>query len=266
MKRLKELEQRNPEWLPWLGVVGEVIAADGRDWESAVPRCVAPPHELAPLLAGSVLEVDGVAAARLLQKLIHLSGCGRRGLEEADAREAFRAALNRDDERLRARARSVELDPDRFRAVAALLPQPFLRACNRGLRGALPRGWSQGYCPLCGAWAALAEICGVERVRYLRCGECGSAWRVHGLSCTYCGLTNHDVLGSLVAQGAPAKATLEICGRCRGYLKAFNRLSPSAPEDVVLEDLASVELDLAALERGYRRPEGPGHRLDVTLA
>jgi hypothetical protein len=33
----------------------------------------------------------------------------------------------------------------------------------------------------------------------------------------------------------------------------------------MLDDLASVDLDVAALERGYRRPQGPGYALDVTL-
>jgi hypothetical protein len=33
----------------------------------------------------------------------------------------------------------------------------------------------------------------------------------------------------------------------------------------MLDDLASVDLDVAALEQGYRRPQGPGYSLDVTL-
>jgi hypothetical protein len=34
---------------------------------------------------------------------------------------------------------------------------------------------------------------------------------------------------------------------------------------VILDDLASVDLDVAALEQGYRRPPGPGYAVDVAL-
>jgi hypothetical protein len=33
----------------------------------------------------------------------------------------------------------------------------------------------------------------------------------------------------------------------------------------MLEDLASVHLDVAAIEQGYTRPAGAGYPLDVTL-
>ena len=42
---------------------------------------------------------------------------------------------------------------------------------------------------------------------------------------------------------------------CRGYLKAVASLGALAPELLPLEDLGSVELDVAALEREYHRPE-----------
>ena len=42
---------------------------------------------------------------------------------------------------------------------------------------------------------------------------------------------------------------------------AANAFQPNEPEALVLDDLASVHLDLAALERGYRRPSGAGYRL-----
>jgi FdhE protein len=265
MTRLEELERANPEWGPWLSVLARVVAADAQPWRRSIPCCFNERHPAAPLLAGCVLEVDGMAAAGLLEKLLHAAGCTGQGVDASAARDLFHAALNRDDARLKARASAAQADPEAYRAIAALLPQPFLRACNAQLSGVLPKAWPFGYCPLCGAWAAFAEICGVERARYLRCPECGSAWRMHGLACTYCGLTKHEDLGSLVPEGPAVKASLEICRRCRGYLKAFRRLSVCPSADVMLEDLASVELDLVALERGFRRPERPGHALGVRM-
>lgn len=148
------------------------------------------------------------------------------------------------------------LDPDRA-------PIPLLHACRRRWREAVPKAWARGYCPVCGGWPAFAETCGVERNRYLRCVRCGSAWRAHGLACPFCANADHQALGSLVPEdGKPAWA-IETCSRCRGYLKSFTRLSVSDPVQALLEDLGSVELDLAAEQRGFRRPRGSGDALHV---
>ena len=52
----------------------------------------------------------------------------------------------------------------------------------------------EGYCPVCGAWPAFAEMRGIERSRYLRCGRCGGGWQAQCLSCSYCGMTDHEEL------------------------------------------------------------------------
>jgi len=136
---------------------------------------------------------------------------------------------------------------------------PLLHACRR--RWPVPAGWAKSYCPICGAWPAFAEVCGVERQRFLRCTRCGCAWQAHALSCPFCATNDHGALASLVVEDdAPARA-IEVCLECRGYLKVFTRLRPGEPADAVLDDLASIELDLAAQERGYRRPPGAGYGL-----
>jgi hypothetical protein len=43
-------------------------------------------------------------------------------------------------------------------------------------------------------------------------------------------------------------------------------VQPLAPWAILLDDLRTVHLDVAALERGYRRPERPGYQLDVRIA
>lgn len=149
-------------------------------------------------------------------------------------------------------AQAAGLDP-------AQAPLALLYACRRRWAAAVPPSWSRGYCPICGAWPGFAEVCGVERVRYLRCVRCGAAWRSHAPACAFCGNADHGTLGSLVAADASPGWAIEVCQRCRSYLKAFTRLTVGAPESAILEDLGSVELDLAAEARGYRRPPGTGH-------
>ena len=245
MKRLDELRRRNPEWTPWLDPVAAVLRAlDDPEWDNAVP----PPQAAVPLLVPARVKVERQALERLCESVMPGS--------PADAPAVFRAALEGDEARLAALA--GDADPDAFRAVAALLPVPLLHACARRWAARIPGGWAKGYCPVCGHWPAFAEVCGVERTRALRCGQCGSAWRMHSLTCAYCGLADHERLASLVPEQPMASAALEVCNRCRGALKVLTRLRPCSPAEVMLEDLASVELDLAAAERGYRRPDGRG--------
>jgi len=205
MTTLHELEQRNPEWRPWLQGMQKMLAELGDPaWDAQVPPLPSPAR-------GSPL------------------------------------------------AAAAGLDP----AATALA---LLHACRRCWADAIPRDWGHGYCPLCGAWPGFAELCGVERTRYLRCVRCGAGWRAHGLSCAFCGNTDHKTLGSLVAADAePSKWTIEVCHRCRGYLKAFTRLTVGEPAQAMLDDLGSVELDLAAQERGFRRPPGTGHGSGVAV-
>ena len=77
-------------------------------------------------------------------------------------------------------------------------------------------------------------------------------------------MNDHEGLVSLVPETG-ASRVIEACKRCLGYVKAFTTLEGSAPEKVILDDLASVDLDVAAVEQGYKRPQGPGYILDVTI-
>jgi formate dehydrogenase maturation protein FdhE len=56
-----------------------------------------------------------------------------------------------------------------------------------------------------------------------------------------------------------------VCERCKGYLKVGNAFDPPPPELVAFDDLASVHLDVAAIERGYQRPTGTGYTIEISL-
>jgi hypothetical protein len=49
-------------------------------------------------------------------------------------------------------------------------------------------------------------------------------------------------------------------------VKTCTTLQPTPPAEVIAADLASVEFDLAAAQRGYRRPPGSGFPLRASLA
>jgi len=100
-------------------------------------------------------------------------------------------------------------------------------------------------------WRKFADLDGA---RIFRCGCCGSDWRTEWLRCPFCGESDHEKLGSLVSADRLERHGIEVCDGCRGYLKTFTTLTAILPGDVLLEDLATLALDMAALERDYRRP------------
>jgi FdhE protein len=271
---LNALKRQRPEWQPWLVVVEEVLRETAAPaWDTAVPTDALAGSGPAPFLAGAMCDLPARSLRRLWDRLIRTAS--RSGtpnmatLQSALSMEVeplalFTAAVCHDVEPINGVAVRSGADPDALHAVAALLPVPFLQACNRRWASARVESWVEPYCPVCGAWPALAEVRGIERSRCFRCGRCGGAWHARALSCPYCGMRDHDELVSLVPEKERANAVIDACKGCRGYIKTFTRLQGTQPDAVMIEDLASVDLDLAALDQGYRRPAGVGYPLTIT--
>ena len=59
---------------------------------------------------------------------------------------------------------------------------------------------------------------------------------------------------------------VETCATCRGYWKTRTVLRALAPDVLLLEDARSIELDIAAVERGFRRPAGGGYAVRIRIA
>ena len=270
--RLERLGREHPEWRPWLGVLGRTLReASGSAWAAAVPPRPVDPAPGRPLLAGAQLRVDGALARRWVRALFDTAAEAagpeaRRGrLETADALAVLEAALRQDAPGLAALSRRHGWSREAFHAVAALAALPVLQAVGRRWARHVPAGWRGGCCPLCGAWPTLAEVRGIERSRRLRCARCGSDWAIEPLRCVYCDNRDHARLGRLVEEEGGERRQVETCAACRGYLKTLATLEAGPASEVILDDLASVELDVAALDQGFARPPGPGCALDVRV-
>jgi len=271
---IHDLGRQRPEWQPWLSVVQQVLreTADIK-WDAVIPDRAEPPENRAPVLAGALITLESSWLGRWTQHLIGTASSGTEKMatlkgvsrKAIDTLSLFKAALRLDEATLKQIAVTCDAEPEAFQAVAALLPLPFLHACNRRWANSLPQGWVEGYCPVCGSWPAFAEVRGIERSRYFRCGRCASAWPVNCLVCAHCGMTDHEQLVSLVPEQGGNSRVIEACKRCLGYVKTFTTLQASPAPRVILNDLASVDLDIAAVEHGYQRPQGTGYRFEVTV-
>jgi FdhE protein len=272
---LETLKQIRPEWTPWLSVVTEIWEqASDPVWDAMVPsRASAVPSPL-PLLANAAIvlpsDVLGRGLTRLLQRA---SACGSATMATLDrllhvgpdAPALFAASVCQDQEVVQEIAASIDADREALQAVVALLCVPFLQACYRQWVTVIPENWTAPYCPICASWPAFVEVRGIERTRYARCGRCGAEWYARLLHCLYCGNRDHEQLPTLVPQSVAPTSAIEACTQCLGYIKTLTKLQGCSPGSVYLQDLASVDLDIAALDAGYRRPHGAGCRLAVTV-
>lgn len=271
---LEDLGRKHPEWKPWLSVIATVCReTENPKWDTFVPGTIDPPNKV-PALAGATVIVDVEEIRSWIQGIIRIaaqSGAPRmttmKRLTSARFNEAalFRASVCYDIQQIAELANPLDIDADALQAVGAVIAMPFLHACNRRLSPAQAHSWTEGFCPICGGWPAFAEMRGIERSRYSRCGRCAAEWQVHCLSCTYCGNTDHNELISLRPENSSSTWVIDACNRCLGYLKSFTTLQATPAARIILDDLASVEFDVAALEQGYRRPQGTGYSIDVQV-
>ena len=262
--RLDALERAHPEWRPWAELLRVTFhAAADPTSDRLLPddgRHVPVPGD--PLLHGREVRVDSARLERRLERLGELVGLNR---VVPDVLEVGRAAVRQDDEAMERAALVSATDPGVLETIANLAVWPLLQACGRELQARIPPGWTRGYCPVCGAWPVLAELRGLERARCLRCGRCGADWRRPWLACVYCDERDHERLGSLVVVGRLEGRTVETCASCHGHLKSHTPLLALAPPELLVADLETVELDVAAWERGFQRPSRPGYAISLRL-
>ena len=266
-----------PETAPWLSVLSAVLEeATAPAWDAVAANTTlqAKLPSGTPLLAEAHIPIDARFAGRWVRRVLVLAGdvgpetvTLRAAASDSslDAPRFLEAAVNADGDHLDAIAQSLAIDPDALAAVAALAVMPLLQALRRRFGPAVDPRWSEGCCPLCGGWPHLAEQRGLERARRLRCARCGGDWAQPGIRCPYCGVTGHEARAALVSEQDGEARKVETCSACRGYLKSISTLRACAGDEVSLADLATIDLDLVALEREYERPEARRLQPGVTV-
>jgi formate dehydrogenase maturation protein FdhE len=111
------------------------------------------------------------------------------------------------------------------------------------------------------------EVVGLERARHLRCARCGAGWKANVLHCPFCDERDHAQLGSLRPDGPQGQICwVETCQTCSSYIKARAALRGAAPEHVLIEDARTLELDIAAAERGFHKPDHGSFSTMVSFA
>jgi formate dehydrogenase maturation protein FdhE len=171
------------------------------------------------------------------------------------------ACFGRDQRRIRLMAAQQNVSADLAWLVAelALAPFAYLLQCralplDHEAIAALARAWDRGFCLACGSWPAIVEASGGANL--LRCSFCAATWQLSSYRCIYCGNGGESFI-TAAPDPEHAGRRLQLCGECGGYIKVLEVDAAAEFPLVAVEDLASMDLDLVAIERKYVRPPLP---------
>ena len=133
--------------------------------------------------------------------------------------------------------------------VLTLAMRPFLSRCAEVLQQRPDLGtWTHSHCALCGAEPDFAVITPAAE-RHLICGRCTLRWKFEPLTCPYCRNSDRSMITSFATSDGQYR--VYACDRCHRYLKAFDGRRATRPVMPLVDSVATLPLDAAAMQRGY---------------
>ena len=141
-------------------------------------------------------------------------------------------------------------DPEEFLLLAFL--QPYAELVRSRARMQL-EGYSLSLCPFCNRRPVLGILRpqGDGGRRSLLCGFCLAEWEFRRIVCPGCGQEDHARLPVYTAEEFPY-IRVECCDACQTYIKTID-LTKNGLADPLVDELASIPLNLWAQERGYAK-------------
>lgn len=128
--------------------------------------------------------------------------------------------------------------------------RPFLSRCAEAVMARSTfDGWRHGNCPLCGGEPDFSFIT-PSAERLLICSRCTTRWRFNQLACPFCLNEDRRRITSFATRDGLYR--LNGCDACQRYVKAFDGRHARRPVLPVVDAIATLPLDAAAVQRGYR--------------
>lgn len=215
------------------------------------------------LAAGPILQFDHLRIDWSdLRFLLRATAAAMRTHEALDPAELRKADLiTRDAERLPPFVRAwydgaagdadpVAADVEGLGSVLLQAMRPVLtRAADAILARVETRTWGRGTCPVCGGEPDLAVIM-PSADRLLICSRCLARWPFDSITCPFCRNADRSRITSFASRDG--RYRLYACDVCERYLKAYDARSASRPVLPPVDSVATLPLDAAAMQRGYK--------------
>ena len=133
--------------------------------------------------------------------------------------------------------------------VLALAMRPFLSRCAEVLQQRPELAdWNHPHCALCGGEPDFAVITPAAE-RHLICSRCTLRWKYEPLTCPYCRNAERSRITSFATPDGQYR--VYACDVCRRYLKAYDARRATRPVMPMVDSVATLPLDAAAMQRGY---------------
>ena len=138
---------------------------------------------------------------------------------------------------------------DAIDQVLTLSIRPFLSRCTEVLQQRPELSlWTHAHCALCGGQPDLSVIT-PSAERHLICGRCELRWKWEPLTCPYCRNSDRTKITSFAT--ADGQYRVYACDVCLRYLKAYDGRRATRPVMPMVDAVATLPLDAAAIQRGY---------------
>ena len=219
-------------------------------------------HLTTLLTAGPILQFENLkidwSDVRFLVRAAAAAMRTHEALDAADLRKID--VITRDAERLPSIIRawfegtgqSRELPPE-VEGLETVLLQAMRPILTRAADAILARvdltDWTRGYCPVCGGEPDLAVITPAAE-RLLICSRCLARWRFDQIMCPFCRNEDRSRITSFTSRDG--RYRLSGCDVCERYLKAYDARNASRPVMPAVDSVATLPLDAAAMQRGYK--------------
>lgn len=164
--------------------------------------------------------------------------------KDFDPKPLFCAVIKEDDGLFRTRAGAYQTTPETLMLLAYNSIKPSLESCAYALKNYLSEEqfWQKPGCPVCGNTPVLSVL-DKDGKRFLICGFCWSEWAVPRIRCPFCLEADSRKL-HYKANDQEKEYRIEVCDRCRSYLKTVDTTELDRPFYAPLESLVSSHLDL----------------------
>jgi FdhE protein len=129
--------------------------------------------------------------------------------------------------------------------------RPFLKRYADALAPMIEqRMWQKRQCPVCGAEPDMAFLDKDAGARHLVCSRCDTCWLFPRIRCPFCNTGEPKHLSYFASEDE--KYRLYVCQNCKRYLKTADLRKMQRRIIFSVERIATVALDVAAQEKGYR--------------
>lgn len=144
----------------------------------------------------------------------------------------------------------ISADVEGLEPLLVQAMRPFLSRCADAIMARTNfAAWPHGNCPLCGGEPDFSIITPAAD-RLLVCARCTTRWRFNQLACPFCLNDDRGRITSFATRDGLYR--LSGCDVCQRYLKGFDGRHAHRPVMPAVDAIATLPLDAAAVQRGYR--------------